>query len=196
MPRTYRGHPDFRSTITVEDGGGPRIIKAPNEEVGFAWGNPFTNVVPRLMTVDEVAEDRAIKGRHVQASDQLAKVLAMDFLGSEEEATKVYQRLKRRTVSVWRHDQPWSLTERELRTLLDDIEKIERDTAQMRHMMATQVAPIVHVGGIGPGGARIERSPTDTAPDRDIDTRPKVDKSARDAALAKLSDEDRRALGL
>jgi hypothetical protein len=121
--KTYRGTPGPpEAVVTVEDANGSvRTIDPP--VVGFGWGNGGP------------------------ASTQLALMFAMDMLGSREHATCIYQRLKHRTVATWRADQPWTITEAELRAQIDDILKVERETAQARAMVAQEPAPIVMEGG-------------------------------------------------
>jgi len=85
------------------------------------------------------------------ASTRLALALAVDVLGDEGRAMRVYQRLKHRLVTGLRKESGWTITEDEIVAQIADIEKVERDTATIRGMVAREPAPVVMEGGQGIG---------------------------------------------
>lgn len=120
--KTYRGTPGPpENAVTVEDTSGLRIISPP--ALGFGWG------------------DGGPPATH------LALALASDVLGDRDAAMRVYQRLKHRTVALWQADAPWTITESEIRVQIDEILKVERETAQTRMMVAREPAPVAMEGG-------------------------------------------------
>lgn len=148
--KTFRGHPGDSPTITVDDAGGPRILKPKNEAIGFAWGNPTEGAGPGqlgLATDEAAAEIRQRLRDRAAAINQTILAIATDLLGSEEEAIKVYQRLKHRTVLTWPSNQPWTVTEEQLRKHLEAIEQIERETAHIRR--SNYPREVVAEGGAG-----------------------------------------------
>lgn len=187
--KTYRGFfvPEGDGTgpvngvrVTVDDGGGPRrlyssqFLDSAREDVVFAWG---------------------LKGRTV-GENELARAILDDALGSAEEAEKYYQRFKHRTVALWSAGSPWSMTLRDVMATVNAIKEVEAANVQARAIVASQVAPVVSEAGGFPG-APILRSPKDQGPGPIVEqpTDPAT-KKTREQALAKLTDEERRALGL
>ena len=128
--KIYRGHPGPpESTVTVHEGGTTRPLYRPAVgDLGYGWGDGG------------------------MLATRLALALAGDVLDDDHEATKIYQRLKHRTVRLWPADQPWMITEADLKAQIEDIRKVERETAQMRAMVAREPAPVVNEGGLGIGG--------------------------------------------
>lgn len=168
--KTYRGFPGPpEAKVTVDDPGGPRFLEPGNSEVGFDWG----------------------KKARPAAAVQLAIALATDVTGDAMIAARIYQRLKHRTVLLWADGQPWSITHKELSDHVADILKIERDTAGERAAVARQPAPVVNEGG---GGVR--RSDHDAGPQATLDVSDEAIQKARASAIAKLTPDERRALGL
>jgi hypothetical protein len=175
--KTYRGYigPDGAATVTMDDGSGARRLLPEVAAAGFTWGE---------------------KGR-TPGENQLALAILDDALGDADEATRVYQRFKHRTVALWSAGAPWTITLREIIAIVADIKDVERNhTAKARAIVGSQVAPVVNEGGGFPG-APIRRSDKDQGPgpvvERQADP---AQRAAREAALAKLTDEERRALGL
>ncbi len=69
---------------------------------------------------------------------QLALALAADVLGDDQRAVAVHQGLKFALVARWDQDQPWTLTERELR---DKILEVEMERARGREPQPPAVPP-------------------------------------------------------
>lgn len=133
--KIYRGHVGDPVTVTVDDAGGPRFLKPKNEDIGFAWGNPYEGARPGQLT--NATEEEAAKVReHFRLRsagiNQLILAIATDALGNEEDAVKVYQRLKHRTVLTWPSNQPWSITDSAIFKMVEQIHEIERETAHLR----------------------------------------------------------------
>lgn len=119
--RTYRGTPGDMSKVTVESGAG--AIRSLNAKGQFAWGDGSMN------------------------SLFLAKAILEDVLGNENEAVIFMMRFKHRVVMAWRADQSWTITDAEVHTVIEDIRRVERETAQIRAMVAREPPPVVSEGG-------------------------------------------------
>lgn len=133
--KTYRGHVGDSPTVTVDDAGGPRILKPKNEEIGFAWGDPYEGCGPGqlgMATEEEAAKVRQRQRNRAIAINQTILVILTDLLGNEEEAVKVYQRVKHLTVLRTASNQPLILHEAQLRKMIEEIEQRERETAHLR----------------------------------------------------------------
>jgi hypothetical protein len=172
--KTYRGHPlaDGTGSVSVDmgDGRDTRFLKPRNEAVGFTWGR---------------------KGISPGESD-LAFVMLTDALGSEMAATKVYQRFKHRVIGLLGLGSPWSLSHKDVTDVVDEITRVERDTAPIRAQMAHQNPPVAPSTFGLP--IAVQTSPKDQGADRGLEDPATME--ARRTAMAKLSPEEKKALGL
>lgn len=172
--RVYRGYvtPDG-PVVVADDGGGPRFLQ-PDPTIGFAWGK--NGLVP------------AYGGR------QLAMAILSDATGDEQEAARLATRFQHRVVVPWTAGEPWQITVRQVLAHVEEMCKIEIETAGERAAVARQL-PQVEGGGLP---FAVEITPgVDQGVDRHLYEKPRpVDPNVRASALAKLSDEERKALGL
>ncbi len=174
--RIYRGYvatstdSDFvQFVVSISDGDGMRTLKT-DSRTGFSWGT---------------------KGRSPGESE-LAFCLLADALDSPREAMNYHQRFKHRVVALWSPESSWSITLPEVLAVVADIKRVEAETAGERAAVARQPAPVVNEGGGG-----ITRSRQDQGPDSRIaQTEDPARRAAREAVLAKLTPEEKEALGL
>lgn len=175
--KVYRGRliADLGNEVTIEDGlGRVQMLGSEHPIADYSWG---------------------MKG-HTQGEANLALAILADAMGNLEEARKYYQRFKHRTVALWSPSTGWSITARDVLAVVEVIKQVERENVQARAIVNSQVAPIVSEAGGFPG-APILRSPKDQGPGPIVEQPADPDtKAARQRALAKLTDAERRALGL
>jgi hypothetical protein len=128
MTKTFRGTPGDPPKVTVEENGLVRMLAslaAPDLVRPFAWGDGS-----------------------IGATD-LAMALIVDVLGDKNEGIRLKMRLKHRLNiprpgdPFWRAGEPWEMTDGQLSALIEDIRRVERDTAQSRAMAAREPTPIV-----------------------------------------------------
>jgi hypothetical protein len=120
--KIYRGTPGDPPKVIVEDGDGIRML-APNPYHPFAWGDGS-----------------------VGAAD-LARAIIADVTGDDREALNLMMRVKHRVVATWTAGEPWTITDAEIRGVIEEIRKIERETSQIRAMVAREPRPVVNEGG-------------------------------------------------
>lgn len=119
--RTYRGKPGLNDfSVFVSIGGREQTFK---RGFKFAWGDtgPRAAVLAHELVFD-VTDDPALTNR-------------------------VYRRFLHRTVAQWRADAPWIVADAEIAAVIDDIVRIERETAPLRRMVQTAPMPTASEGG-------------------------------------------------
>lgn len=151
MSKIYRGQPGESPMIGVDGPDGAYILKPKNEDIGFAWGNPYEGAGPGQFGPN-VSQEEAEKIRQrfrnrAAGINQTILAIMTDLLGDEEEAVKVYQRMKHRTVLTWPSNQGWTIGEAQLRKQLDSIADVERETAHIRR--SNYARDVVMEGGAG-----------------------------------------------
>lgn len=96
-------------------------------------------------------------GDKSQGSANLALVILKDVLGDDMRAIRLHRRFMYRTCVNWKKDGNWSIGESEIRQHIAAIEETDATmVGPARAVVATDLPPMVHDGGIGPGGSRVE----------------------------------------
>lgn len=106
----------------------PRMLKP--QARGFSWGDPSKVNF----------EERAAFSDGCTAT---ARAILADVLDNESRANRIAMRYKHRVIALLPNGQDFVVTEPEVMTVVAEIEKAERDTAQTRRMVALEPAPIM-----------------------------------------------------
>ncbi len=92
---------------------------------------------------------------HETAASALA--ILLDLLGDEKRAMTLHRRFMYRSlVDRLKSDQPFTLTEDEIRRTIEAIEEVAETTESERAAVDVQPAPMLIETGIGPGGVPIK----------------------------------------
>lgn len=86
-------------------------------------------------------------GTPAMEAQTTAYIILFDVLKDAARATRLMMRFKHRVIATQRPEFGFSITEDEVRAVVADIEKIERDTAQTRTMVNQEPAPVVSERG-------------------------------------------------
>lgn len=169
--RTYRGSTTAEGVkVVVDDGHSAQPLKPrPSCVVPFTWGNRGASAGAR----------------------ELALAILTDAVG-EQEALALHTRFNHRIVAAWTEGTSWSITLPEIHAVLADIRQVGADTAGQRAQVAREL-PKLEGGGLP---VEVVISPKDNAPDRHLNMDDPATQKARQSALAKLTPDERRALGL
>lgn len=123
--RGWRAADGAAVAVSVPDGGGgeERPLRPDIGALGYDWGK-----------ANEGAKRLAVA------------LLAMVIPDDNHRIVRVYMRFTHRTVATWSAP-TWSIDDDAIRRVVEDIERVERETSQTRRMAIQQPAPVANEGG-------------------------------------------------
>ena len=87
-----------------------------------------------------------------QSCAELARAILIHLLDDQARADRLYRRFMYRTVAIWPAIKSWTHSDEEFLTVVDEIERVEKETTGLRERMARE-RPMIQVDGPPAGGA-------------------------------------------